>query len=139
MEKGKTIVPNNLDIEIVQIIKCDLYDADRKSEIIVNYSNVYKAPEDAYLKKEEFNKYYTAVVVFDENYNVIDYIHNIFDIYSHDGFPFLYTRVNYILDLNNDNFMDIISESRGYEGGSPVYVDRLSRINRIEREIDIYK
>jgi len=135
LEKGKDIVPNNLDVDIAQIIKCNLYDSDRRSEIIVNYSNVYKDGVDVYENHEEPNNYYTVVVLLDENLNVKDYIHNMYGIDSYDGLSLYYTHVSHVLNLyDRGSVMQIISESLGYEGGNLYYVDRLGMVNNLIRD-----
>ncbi|MCT4597956.1 MAG: hypothetical protein N4A50_08805 [Vallitalea sp.] len=130
MELGKHIVPNNMETVITKIIECDL-DGDNELEKIVRYSN---APEESdYLSENwfelNFSKYYTIIVILDTNYELIDYIHNIRNINDNMAYTNLYTDIEYILDVDNDEEMEIISIKPGWEGVT-IFVDNLIKHDR---------
>lgn len=137
-ELGKKIVPNNMDIVITQIIECDL-DGDGRLEKIVNYSNAYK--DRSYIEENwnehVYSNYYTIIVVFDDNYQLVDYVHNIIDIETKIDYSILFTDISYILDVNNDSRMELISIQPVWEGVL-IHVDSLRKYKR-RIEGDIYR
>ncbi|WP_066498261.1 hypothetical protein [Abyssisolibacter fermentans] len=133
---GKNIVPNNMDIVITQIIECDL-NGDGKLEKIVNYSNAYKDYNHIcdFWSDINYSKYYTITTLFDDNYQLIDYIHNIINIEDVKEYGKLFSQIIYIIDIDNDNKMEIISKQSGW-GGTTYFIDNLNMNDRkIEGEI----
>lgn len=129
-ELGKNIVPDNMEIVITHIIECDL-DGDDKLERIVKYSN---APKDNHYISEnwfklDFSNYYTIIVLFDDNYQLVDYVHNITNINDKMAYMNLFTDISYILDIDDDGEMEIISIKPQWEGVT-IFVDNLMKYDR---------
>lgn len=126
IEIGKKLVGREDGIVISQVYECDM-DGDNKIEKIVNYNNAFsdeKKISENYMKmkKEDYEKYYSVIAVLDENNNVIDYIQDMprFNIDEPGDFVGfggdLFSSVNYICDIDNDNNMEIITHIPQWEG-----------------------
>ncbi|GKX29183.1 hypothetical protein SH1V18_16630 [Vallitalea longa] len=129
-EVGKNIVPSNMEVNITQIFEGDL-DADGKIERIVNYSNAPKDSDDiaGNWNNIDFTKYYTIIVALDENYQLIDYVHNIINIEDNMVYSNLFTTIDYFLDMDNNGEMEIISIKPSWESAY-LYVDKILKYER---------
>lgn len=113
-------------IVIAQLFECDL-NGDGKIEKIVNYNNALEDAGEIYenymnVKEGDYDNYYAIIVLLDEYNKVIDYIqdkpHFVINSASDyvDRGGEIFTSVGYLLDVDNDNIMEVISFLQFWEG-----------------------
>ncbi len=71
----------------------------------------------------DFSSYYTIIVVFDDSYQLVDYVHNIRNIIDKMAYMNLFTDIGYILDADNDGEMELIFIKPVWEGVT-IFVDQ---------------
>jgi len=123
LDLGRQLIGDEREVVIAQYLECDLNN-DQKIERIVNYNNFIPDPDvDEYLIGAEDNswqkKYYSIQVILDEDYQPLGYIQKMPDfsgiIYDLGAYDNGQTAVQYIVDIDNDGQMEIISFQRGWE------------------------
>ena len=124
LEVGRQLIGDEREVVIAQYLECDLNN-DQKVEKIVNYNNFLSDPDvDEYLQDRESEsiwqeKYYSILVILDDEYQPIGFIQSMPDFSGLDDNLQAYqigeTVVQYIVDLDNDEQMEIISFARGWE------------------------
>jgi len=121
---GKLVIGKDREIVISQLFESDL-DGDGKIEKIVNFNNAIEETEEImknYSTKKDYEKYYAVVMIIDESNQNYDFIQmkSSFDIKSDKDYVnnggLLYTYVKNILDVNNDNKMEVVTERPEWEG-----------------------
>jgi hypothetical protein len=123
LEVGRQLIGEEREVIIAQYLECDLNN-DQKVEKIVNYNNFISDPDvDEYLigdqpKNSWQEKYYSILVILDDHYQPLGFIQNMPDFSGIDNlqaYEIGRTAVQYLVDIDNDNQMEIISFRRGWE------------------------
>ena len=123
MEVGRQLIGDEREVVIAQYLECDLNN-DQKVEKIVNYNNfipdldVDKNLIGDQSKNSWQEKYYSILVILDDHYQPLGFIQNMPDFSGIDNlqaYAIGRTAVQYIVDIDNDNQMEVISFRLGWE------------------------
>ncbi len=123
IEVGRQLIGDEREVVIAQYLECDLNN-DQKAKKIVNYNNFISDPNvDDYLiggqpKNSWQEKYYSILVILDDQYQPLGFIQNMPNFLGIDNlqaYEIGQTAVQYLVDIDDDNQMEVISFRRGWE------------------------
>lgn len=114
---GKTIIGNDKEIIITQLIECDINN-DSALEKLVTFNNAIDNKE--YILENwttiSTEDYYSISVVLDEKNNLLGYLFDIRDVKDSMLIGNFLSEIIYILDVDNDSDYEVITLVPGWEG-----------------------